>query len=152
LTTYNHRREIVCAVVPTAGPRSFQRLLSGTVDLAFVDAIKVFIESRPSTSGIANNDLDGCGLVEVERPMIASKDSATQTRSKYENPLGHVLLSKRQTISLQPPKVLVRPRNELIIQCLCPGFALSLSQNQNGRCELGEILQITIRTSVSHPR
>jgi len=65
-----------------------------------------------------------------------------------KNVLGHCLLSKRQTIDLQPLKVLPRPRNEFVIQGLCPGLAFPLSQNQDGRRQLGEVLQIANGSSV----
>ena len=84
LTTHNHRCKIVCTVVVTAGACGFQRLLSSTVDLAFVDAIEVFVEDCCRAGVISNDNLDGSGLVEVERSMVAREGLASPSYSKRE--------------------------------------------------------------------
>ena len=72
--TYNHGSQVIRAVVIWSCPTGFERLLTISIDLVLVNAVKVFAKNADSSIVVANHDLESGDLVEVERTVVANKE------------------------------------------------------------------------------
>ena len=89
--TYNHGSQVVRAVVIWSCPIGFEGLLTISINLVLVDAVKVFAKNVQGSGVVANQDLESANLIEVERTMVAKeKTRSTKTRDRINGDTNFV--------------------------------------------------------------
>ena len=73
-SAYDHGSQVIRAIVVWSCPLGFKRLLTIGVDLVQVNAVEVFAKNVHSSGVVANQDLEGTDLVEIERTVVANKE------------------------------------------------------------------------------
>ena len=69
--TYKHCCQVIRPVVIWSCPRGFKGLFTIGIDLVLVNAVEVFAKRVQGSGVVADQDLEGANLVEVERTVVA---------------------------------------------------------------------------------